>query len=54
MATVEGLLDALEQLVWLFCETAREKPLQLFTYVILPLAGLGIFCVGDFFLLPFL
>ncbi|GAB1318869.1 dolichyl-phosphate beta-glucosyltransferase [Madurella fahalii] len=44
MATAVGLLEALQQLVWLFCETAREKPLQLVLSLVLPLAGLAIFC----------
>lgn len=45
MATAEGLLHSLEQLVWLLCETAREQPLRFFLSLIIPLALLGILFV---------
>jgi hypothetical protein len=41
-----GLVGSLEQLVWLLCEAAWERPVYFFFTSILPLAGLAIFCVG--------
>jgi hypothetical protein len=41
-----GLVGSLEQLVWLLCEAAWERPLYFFFTSILPLAGLAIVCVG--------
>ncbi len=45
MAT-EGLVDSLEQLVWLLWESAWNNPLQFLLTFVLPLAGLAILCVG--------
>jgi dolichyl-phosphate beta-glucosyltransferase len=42
-----GLVGSLEQLVWLLCETAWERPFYFFFTCILPLASLAIFCVGN-------
>lgn len=47
MASAEGLLEALEQLVWLLWDTAREEPLRLFLSLIVPLAVLGVLCVRN-------
>ncbi|KAK4134377.1 glycosyltransferase family 2 protein [Trichocladium antarcticum] len=45
MASAEGLLEALEQLVWLLWDTARKEPLCLFLSLIVPLAVLGVLCI---------
>ncbi|KAK3294901.1 glycosyltransferase family 2 protein [Chaetomium fimeti] len=41
----EGVVESLEQLVWLLWATASERPFYFVLAVVLPLFGLAIFCV---------
>ncbi|EAQ88138.1 hypothetical protein CHGG_04757 [Chaetomium globosum CBS 148.51] len=41
----DGVVESLEQLVWLLWATASERPFYFLLAVVLPLFGLGIFCV---------